>query len=178
MSILETLGIGLNKTITLFNTEIKLIMRELFNIKLFNLLELNIYTNIIINEKNYNYLLDILKDNFISSFIITFNSKSNEILNKCKSLKDNIHFLVPQKLTKKIINERNSIKINQDNNDIIYWYLKYLFNYKYYDSSSNFISKKKCINSILKYLYIEKKVNIKHNLEENKEVNKENNNKE
>ena len=146
-------------------TELKIILRELFNIKLSNLLELNIYTNIIINESKYNYILDIIKDNWISSITITFNSISNNILNNCKDLKNNIKFLVPPKLTKKIFNVKN----NQENNDIIYWYLKYLFDYKYYNSSSNFVSKKLCINSILKYLYIEKNVKIKHSLDNDEE---------
>ena len=164
-SILENLGIRLNKTITELTTELKIILRELFNIKLSNLLELNIYTNIIINESKYNYILDIIKDNWISSITITFNSISNNILNNCKDLKNNIKFLVPPKLTKKIFNVKN----NQENNDIIYWYLKYLFDYKYYNSSSNFVSKKLCINSILKYLYIEKNVKIKHSLDNDEE---------
>ena len=164
-SILENLGIRLNKTITELTTELKIILRELFYIKLSNLLELNIYTNIIINESKYNYILDIIKDNWISSITITFNSISNNILNNCKDLKNNIKFLVPPKLTKKIFNVKN----NQENNDIIYWYLKYLFDYKYYNSSSNFVSKKLCINSILKYLYIEKNVKIKHSLDNDEE---------
>ena len=164
-SILENLGIGLNKTITNLSTEIKIILRELFYIKLSNLLELNIYTNIIINESKYNYILDIIKDNWISSITITFNSESNDVLNNCKNLRENIKFLVPPKLTKKIFNIKNI----QENNDVIYWYLKYLFEYKYYNSSSNFTSKKLCINSILKYLYKENIVKIKHSLVDDKE---------
>ena len=162
---LESLGIGLNRTITNFNTEAKISIRELFNIKIENLLQLNLYTNFIINEeKNYKYLLDIMKDNWISSYNITFNSKSYDILNKFKDEENKISFLVPHHLEKKFLNKEKNI----NNNDIIYWYLKYLFTFKYYNSSTDFITKKKCIDTILKYLYIEKNVTIKHSLEEEK----------
>jgi hypothetical protein len=171
---LEHLGIGLNKAIISFNMEVKIWLRELFNIKIANLLELNIYTNIIINnERNYLYLLDIMKDNWISSYNITFNSKSNDIINKFKNLENNISFLIPYKLEKKLLNQDNNI----NSSDIIYWYLKYLFTFKYYDSSSDFVSKKRCIDTILKYLYIEKNAIIKHSLEEEKN-NKDSNQKE
>ena len=172
-SILENLGIGLNKSITEFSTELKFLLRELFNIKIQSLIQLNIYTNVIINEKNYNYLINILKDNWISSYVLIFNPKSNDILNKYKNMKNEINFFVSPKLAKKLINSTEKIKSINDNNDIIYWYLKYLFSYKYYNSSSNFITKKNCINSILKYLYIEKNIKIAYNLEENEMENKE-----
>ena len=176
-SILENIGIGLNKTITNFNTELRISFRELFYIKLSNLLELKLYTNIIINnEKEYCYLIDILKDNWISSYIITFNSKSDKILTKCKNLKNNIPFFVSPKLINKIHNdkEKNNKSTNiNDNNYYIYWCLKYLFDYKYFNSSSNFFSKKICINTILKYLYLEKNIKIKHNLEEDEIINNE-----
>ena len=171
---LESLGIGLIKTITRFNTELKILFRELFNIKLNNLLELNLYTNvIIINEKDYKYLIDILKGNWISSLTIILNSKSNDILNKYKTLKNSIQFFVPTKLTTKIVDKNININ-NQDYNDIIYWYLKYLFDFRYCNSSSDFTSKKIYINSILKYLYIEKNVKIKHSLIDKEETHNEN----
>ena len=185
---LKNLGIGLNKTITFFNTELKLNLRNLFYIKIANLLELNIYTNLSLNEKEYKYLLDILNDNWISSYVITFNSKSNLILEKYNSSRNNIKFFVSHKLEKKIFdeNENNINKINNKdiNSDYLFWCLKYLFNKKYYNSSSNFVSNKNCINSIIKYIYFSKKIKIKHSLEEedeeigeeiinkNKEINK------
>ena len=166
-SILENLGIGLNKTITNFGIGLKFALRNLFNIKLPSLIQLNIYTNVIINnDKNYHYLVNILEDNWISSYTLTFNSKSNEILNKYKNIGNEIKFFVSSKLSKKLFNNNEkNIGIN-DNNDAIYWYLKYLFNYRYYNSSSTFTTKKNCICSILKYLYVEKNIQIKHNLEE------------
>ena len=178
ISKLESLGIGLIKTITRFNTELKIIFRELFNIKLNNLLELNLYTNVIINEKDYKYLIDILKGNWISSLTIIMNSKSNDILNKYKYLRNSIQFFVPPKLMKKIVDKNiNANKNNQDNNDIIYWYLKYLFDFRYCNSSSDFTSKKICINTILKYLYIENNIKIRHSLIDNEELYDKNNEK-
>ena len=165
-SILENLGIGLNKTITKFNIDLKLLLRILFNIKLPNLIQLNLYTNIIIDEKNYNFLINILKDNWISSYTLTFNPKSNEIINKYTNMENEIKFFVSQKLSKKLFNNDEKTKTFNNNNDMIYWYLKYLFNNKYYNSSSNFISKKNCVSSILKYLYLEKNIKVIHNLED------------
>jgi hypothetical protein len=170
---LKNLGIGLNKTITFFNTELKLNLRNLFYIKIANLLELNLYTNLILIGKDYKYLLDILNDNWISSYVITFNSKSNLILEKYNSSRNNIKFFVSHNLEKKIFDENENnkdLKNNKDiNYDYLFWCLKYLFNKKYYNSSTNFVSKKNCINSIIKYLYFSKKIKIKHSLEEAEE---------
>ena len=167
---LRNLGIGLNKTITFFNTELKLNLRNLFYIKIANLLELNLYTNLILIEKEYKYLLDILNNNWISSYVITFNSKSNLILEKFNSSRNNIKFFVSHNLEKKIFDENENnknLKNNKDiNYDYLFWCLKYLFNKKYYNSSTNFVSKKNCINSIIKYLYFSKKIKINHSLEE------------
>jgi len=168
---LKNLGIGLNKTITSFNTKLKINLRNLFYIKIANLLELNIYTNLILNEKEYKYLLDILNDNWISSYVITFNSKSNLNLEKYNLSRNNINFFSSEKIFEENENNKNN---NKDiNNNYLFWCLKYLFNKKYYNSSTNFVSKKNCINSIIKYLYFSKKIKIKHTLLEEKEENGE-----
>ena len=145
---LESLTIRLNKSITLFTTELKIILRQLFYIKISKLSVLNIYTNIIIkNEVNYKYLINILQNNWISNYTITLNSISNETLNKFNNLSNNITYFVP------------------NDEDKAFWYLKYIFNVKYMNPSMNFISIKKCINCILKYLYTKKEVIINHSLE-------------
>ena len=147
-SILETLSIRLNNSLTYFSTDIKLILRELFYIKLKKLYEINIFTNIIIkNESNYRYLINILKYNWISEYTITFNSISNELFNKLNVENNGITYL-----------------INREE-DQIFWYLKYIFNCRYKNYGMNFISIKNCINSILKYLYPEKEVKINFGLE-------------
>ena len=145
---LETLSIRLNKSITSFTTELKIIFRQLFYIKISKLSELNIYSNIIIkNQANYYYLINILKDNWIPDYTITFNPLSKEILNKLENLTKNISHFIPNDEAK------------------VFWYLKYIFNVKYVNSLINFISIKNCINCILKYLYSKKEVKINHYLE-------------
>ena len=145
---LESLTIRLNKSITLFSTELKIILRQLFYIKISKLSVLNIYTNIIIkNEVNYKYLINILQDNWIGNYTITFNSISNETVDKFNNLSNNLTYFVP------------------NDEDKAFWYLKYIFNVKFMNPSMNFISIKKCINCILEYLYTKKEVIINHSLE-------------
>ena len=145
---LKILSIRLSNSISSLNTELKFILRELFYIKLANISEINIYTNINIkNETDYRYLINILKDNWTPDYTITFNSQSNEILNKCENLKSNIYFFVP------------------DNKNEAFYCLKYLLGKKYMNSSMNFITIKNCISSILKYLYHKKVIKINHSLE-------------
>ena len=154
---LQILSIRLNNSVTSFTTELKFILRALFYIKISNLSELNLFTNIIIKtELNYHYLINILKDNWIPDYTITFNSKSNQIINK---------------LTKEV--SEISYFINKDN-DNIFWYLKYIFNNRYKNYLNNFISIKNSMNNILKYLYQKKEVKLNHSLE-NKINNTKNN---
>ena len=148
VSNLESLSIRLNKSITLLTTELKIIFRQLFYIKISKLSVLNIYTNIIIkNEVNYKYLINILQDNWIGNYTITFNSISNEIVNKLDNLSKNITYFV--------LNDEGEV----------FWYLKYIFNVRYMNPLMNFINIKNCINCILKYLYTKKEVAINHSWE-------------
>ena len=55
-------------------------------------------------------------------------------------------------------NNNKNISTNPD--DIVYWYLKYIFNKRYYYITKNFKAQKYYIYNILKYLYFIKKVNI------------------
>ena len=142
---LESLSIRINKSITLLTTELKIILRQLFYIKISKLSVLNIYTNIIIkNEINYKYLINILQDNWIGNYTITFNSLSNELVNKLDNLSKSITYFVP--------NDEGEV----------FWYLKYIFNVRYMNPLMNFINIKNCINCILKYLYTKKEVEINH----------------
>ena len=145
---LEALTIRLNNSLTYFTTELKILFRKLFYIKISKLSEINIYTNFIIkNKMNYHYLIDILKDNWVSNYTITFNSKSDEIIRKNKNLVKNIFYFIP-------IDESE-----------VFWYLKYMFNNKYINPQMNFLVIKSCINGILKYLYVTKEININHSFE-------------
>ena len=145
---LEALTIRLNNSLTYFTTELKLLFRKLFYTKISKLSEINIYTNFVIKNKiNYLYLIDILKDNWVSDYTITFNSKSDEIIRKNKNLVKNIFCFVPNDEAE------------------IFWYLKYMFNNKYINPLMNFVVVKSCINCILKYLYIKKEIKINHSFE-------------
>ena len=148
VSNLEILSIRLNNSVISLSAELKLILRELFYLKLSKLSELNLYTNIIIKkELDYLYLIKILKDNWITNYTITFNSKSFEIINKHQTLMNNISYYVS----------------NVENK--IFWLLNYLFSVKYVNSLTNFFNIKSCINDIFKYLSKTKKVKINHSLE-------------
>ena len=145
---LEALTIRLNNSLTYFTTELKLLFRKLFYTKISKLSEINIYTNFVIKNKiNYLYLIDILKDNWVSDYTITFNSKSDEIIRKNKNLVKNIFCFVPNDEAE------------------VFWYLKYMFNNKYINPLMNFVVVKSCINCILKYLYIKKEIKINHSFE-------------
>ena len=185
-SSLSTIKISLIKTLRLISTEMFKLFFTLFNIKIKQLKELNLYTNIIVSLKEYFYLLNIFNNNWISSCTFTFNKKSEEIytLACCEEKKNQIKYYVPgclegkllspdeQVLKKKIDKEKN---INK--NDEIYWYLKYIFKIKY--PCTDNISKKRneslpkfLANNILSYIHFQKNIKLSHVLEE-KESNNE-----
>ena len=145
---LETLSIRLNNSLLYFTVKLKIILRELFYLKISKLSELNLYTNLIIKKEfDYLFLINILKDNWIPSYTITFNSKSFEIINKHQTFINNISYYVS--------NDENKA----------FWLLKYLFSVKYVNSLTNFYNIKSCINDIMKYLLKTKKIKINHSLE-------------
>ena len=73
-----------------------------------------------------------------------------------------ITFLIPHNLENELIgtDKNNNKNISTNPHDTVYWYLKYLFNNKYYYTSRNFNAHKYYIYNILKYLYFEKKITI------------------
>ena len=144
---LEKIGIRLNKTINSFFTEIKLALRELFYIKMSNLSELNIYSNIMLkNEAEFKDLVKIIKDNFISNYEIIFNQKSNQLIEKFVDLLKELSYFDTKK------------SINVDDNKI-FWYLIYIFTIRYKYYLLNFASIKECINSIFKFIYAKNSIN-------------------
>ena len=153
---LETLSIRLNNSLLYFTVKLKIILRELFYLKISKLSELNLYTNLIIKKEfDYLFLINILKDNWIPSYTITFNSKSFDIINKHQTFMNNISYYVS--------NDENKA----------FWFLKYLFNVKYGNSLINFFNIKSYINGIMKYLFKTKAIKINHSLE-NKLKNEKN----
>lgn len=167
-SSLTNLNIKLLRNITTFDTKLKFILQKLFNIKIKSLLELQLFSNIIITDKiAFLYLTKILYNNWIPSYIITLNKKSKDIINKYYSNKNNIEFLVTCSIEKIIFKEisLNSLKKDEhdqknDINDEVFWMLKYIFYCRYYDYNLTFNEISNVIYSILKYLYLTSNVNL------------------
>ena len=174
-SVLTNLNIKLLSKITYFNTELKNILRKLFNIKIKSLLKLTLFTNFIIeNKANYSYLLKILNHNWIPTYTIILNENENtEGIIEHFSQKD-ISFLVSSSI-ENIISKKTQIKrkeINYQNNDKdeeIYWILKYIFICKYANHSLNFFEVKNLVFTILKYLYMTSNIKLTHEIEEEEE---------
>ena len=173
-SSLEKLSIGLINAITEFNIDVKLIFEKLFNIKIKNLVSLNIFTNIYIRNKfQYIYLLRILNYNWISEYKIIFNRCSHEILNENKLKLQKLNFLVPHNLEGQLLIDEDLLKINQknfvenidknlDTYDEAYWCLKHVFDKVHTDILTNNERTKKIIFDILKYIYFIKAPKIIH----------------
>ena len=172
-SSLQQLSIGLLKSITNFSIELKLLFRKLFNIKIKNLISLNLYTNLIINDEiDSDYFLQILNDNWISEYTILLNPDSEEVMNEnFLNYQDKLIFFVPHNLERKLLDPDDIMKLNNnpltlevDNNkdyyDEAYWYLKYLFENIYVDKIKNEKRIKNMIMGILKYLYFVKEPKI------------------
>ena len=168
-SSLTNLNIKLQNKIIYFDTKIKLLMRQLFDIKIKTLLELKFFSNIMIRSKsNYFYLIKILKNNWIPSYVIALNQKS-KILNK-NIIKD-VDFLVSKSIENKVFNEYELSLIKKDknekvndSNDEVFWMLKYIFYFRYSHYYLNFIDVKNIIFGILKYLYFTSKVKLTHDI--------------
>lgn len=173
-SLLQQLSIGILNSIINFSIELKLLLRKLFNIKIKNLLALSLYSNIIIdNEIDYDYLLQILNNNWISEYNIILNYQSEFMMASFSDDTANIKFFVPHNLEKKLLEpddimalNDNPIALEVDNNkdyyDEAYWYLKYLFENVYVDKIKSEKRNKNMIMGILKYLYFLKKPKISH----------------
>jgi hypothetical protein len=177
-SSLTNLNIKLLNKIIYFESQIKLLMMQLFNIKIKSLIELKLFTNLIINNKvNYLYLIKILNNNWIPSYYITLNQKCQDIPYSNNRFQRDIYFLVSPSIETKISEEykldlkkRDKNDKNNDPNDEIYWMLKYLFYIRYSNYSLNFIEVKDITFSILKYLYLTSNIKLSHNILE-KEAN-------
>ena len=177
-SSLSRLSISLIRSIRILNKEIYNLLFTIFNIKIKQLKQLNIYSNIIINHiKEYIYLLNIFNNNWISSCNLTLNSKSEEIykLPDCQNEKNKIKYLVPASLEIELLSPDDMILKKKINNDIktdnIFWYLRYIFKVRH-SCVDNYKKKRKeslskfLANNILSYMHFQKFISIKHNLNE------------
>ena len=164
-SSLESLTIGLLGSITEFNNEIKELFGKLFRIKINSLISLSILTEIhLAEEKEYLDLLDLINYNWISKYIIKFDDSSRDIYIKEKDKILNLESLTTHFLEKKFYKSNNYIFENaaEDSNDDSFWYLKYLFNYKYIPISKSNEMVKKLIYDILKYTHSKYKPGVSH----------------
>jgi len=174
---LRTLTIGLLYFITHFNKEIEFLLNQIFSIKIKTLLEINVYTNIIIEEQNNFY--KILQSNWISSCNLFLNEKSEIFWKQDSPTKKNSkiidkkilyllhHELEEEKLTPNEIALRNKIKLSKTDCQIAF-YLKYLLIFKYSKEKKiklSYYNQKNIIFNILKYLYFTKtsKIEYKYN---------------
>ena len=180
LSSLSQLTISLVKSLRIFNKEIYRLLFKLFNIKIKQLKELNVITNIIINHvKEYLYLLNIFNNNWISSCTLTLNPKCEDIykLEQCKEERNKIKYLVPGCLEEELFSPEDNIlkkKINNDkipkNNDETFWYLKYMFQIKFscvdnHKKKRNESLSKFLTNNVLSYIHFQKKLKLNHKLQ-------------
>ena len=181
-SSLSKLSISLIKSLYNFDIEIYNLLFKLFNIKISQLKEVNLYTNLIVkNEKIYIFLLNIFYYNWISLCTLTFNQISEKIIlsQECESERKKIKYLIPGSLENELLSpEDKEIKKKIFNgqpfkkNDEVFWYLKYIFQIRYKcdeikNKNINKSLSKFLINKILRYLHFEKNIRIEHNLVKN-----------
>ena len=164
-SSLTKLSIGLLNNLVDFNTEMKFLLRRIFNIKIRNFISLSLYTNLLIeDELDYDYFIQILNNNWISEYTIILNNKSKENMIKFTEDAKKLVFYVPHNLETELLKPNDIIPFqnhsmyleidkNKDYYDDSYWYLKYLFEHVFTDKMKNEKRTKNMIMGILKYLY-------------------------
>jgi len=167
---LSQLGIKLIGSLINFNTQLKLIFQKLFNINLRNLLELKLFTNLIINKKaDYLFLMKLLQNNWIPSYIITLNEKSKKTVDFFKIFgRKKIPHLVSESIQNIIFKDDGNFitKKNDFPGNQIYWILKYIFICKYKNNSVNLGNNEiqKLTFTILKYLFLTRNIKLEHQL--------------
>ena len=180
-SSLKKLSISLINSIIEYKKEIKINLYKIFSIRIRQLEQLNIYTNIYMTKEDYFNSFDIFKNNWISKCRLTLNERIDIDENNLEiDQNNNIVYLVPHSLEdellpsdelvirNKIFNNTNHKNIiDRDKDDNIYWILKQIFNKKYnnFGNKIKIRSRKNIIFNTLKYLYFTKNVDIKHHLE-------------
>ena len=171
---LKKISLGLIKTIRNMNRELYSLLYQIFNIKIKNLLELNVSSGIKINnEKEYFIFLNIFNNNWIAKSTFILNENSEEIINKeeCIEKRNNIKYLIPfgeenecldQQEKKKMVSIRKNDEIK---NDDIFWILKYIFIIRF--SCKKIIKNNQSLakfltNNILSYIHFSKNMDIQH----------------
>jgi hypothetical protein len=114
--------------------------------------------------------LDLIKDNWIPSYLILFNSKSYNIINNNLKLTKNIEYITENQSKK-----RNNANID-DNEKVlvrreeVFRLLNKAFDNRSYLRSLDYYNRKAIIANILKYLYVCKQVIINFNMVKDKSI--------
>jgi len=174
-SSLKKLSISLLDSIIDLSKEIRRILERIFSIKIKQLTELNIYTNIYISNIADSKLLKIFESNWISKCRLLLNINNEKDIRLLDEGKNSIKYLVPRCLENLLLSNdelviRNKIFFSKeknniyeyDNDDIIYWILTQYINKKNINQNIT----KDIVFNILKYIYFTKNVEIKYKLED------------
>ena len=176
-SFLRKLSISLLDSIIEYTDEIKKIFYKIFSIKIKQLIELNLYTNIYMNKDTYLDLFDIFRNNWTSKCRLVLNPKTEIDHIYLEEEKSKIKFLVSHTLEDKLLSKdelitRNKIFYDKEKkmikefykNDDIFWFVWRVFNKK--GKNKLQINQKDIIFNVLQYLYFTKNIEINHKLED------------
>ena len=164
---LSHLSIKLLGMFTNFNIQMKLLLQRLFNISLRNLLELKLFTNLIIDKKaNYLFFLKLLQNNSIPSYLITLNKKSKKTIAYFNLFKVNkIYFLISETIQNLVF--KDTFNLMRQHNfflNEIYWVIK-IYLLRMQKRNDIFVGKfgmQGIIFTILKYLFFTSNVKLEH----------------
>ena len=176
-SFLKKLSISLLDSIIEYTNDIKNIFYKIFSIKIKQLTELNLYTNIYMTKDTYIDLFDIFRNNWTSKLRLILNPKTEFDPIYLEEEKNKIKFLVSHTLEEKLLSKdelitRNKIFYDKEKkmvkecykNDDIYWLVWRLFNKK--GKNKPQVNQKDIIFNVLQYLYFTKNIEISHKLED------------
>ena len=160
-SSLQQLSIKLNDTIIKFSDELQLIIAKLFNINIQNLL-LYFYTNVQINLNEFQEIINLLQNNWIFNYVLSFNYNSNEVIKNNYLLTKELKYIIPKE--PKISRSVNIVDYKEDANDneqkqlasfsYINFFLRNLINKANNSKEIDFYLYKKICSNIFIYLYI------------------------
>ena len=157
-SSLQQLSLRINDIFQTFDKEIKLILAKLFNIHIQNLL-IYLYTNIQINKDEFEEIIDILQNNWILCYNLSFNNKSKKIIKQNYYLLDDLESIIPREPEYSKLGFIFEELMNKKENKIalINSCLKYFINKANNSKQIDFYLQKKISSNIFSYLYKTKK---------------------
>jgi len=176
-SFLKKLSISLLDSIIEYTNDIKNIFYKIFSIRINQLTELNLYTNIYMTKDTYLDLFDIFRNNWTSKLRLILNPKTEFDPIYLEEEKNKIKFLVSHSLEEKLLSKdelisRNKIFYDKEKkmikefykNDDMFWFVWRMFNKK--GKNKPEVNQKEIIFNVLQYLYFTKNIEISHKLED------------